>query len=236
MSTAHDAREENRPAAESHEMERYTLLERIMHWLAALTFIYLMLSGLALGYPRMSFLFDLLGGGQTTRFLHPVIGVVFTVAVVVMLVLWLREMQLEVVDRVWVTRLREYTREGHVELDIGKFNAGQKGYFWFAVVSGILLFITGLPLWFPEPFMSTGASGADRPLWVLHVARVAHHVLFLASVAGFIVHVYMSTAMLPGTMAGMTSGKVSRAWAAWHHPRWFREQDRAASDRHEDRP
>jgi len=26
-------------------------------------------------------------------------------------------------------------------------------------------------------------------------------------------------------MTAMTTGKVSRRWAAWHHPRWFREQD-----------
>jgi cytochrome b subunit of formate dehydrogenase len=57
------------------------------------------------------------------------------------------------------------------------------------------------------------------------LARLLHHALFLLSVGGFIIHVYMSTVMLPGTMPGMTGGKVTRAWAAWHHPRWFRKQE-----------
>jgi cytochrome b subunit of formate dehydrogenase len=33
----------------------------------------------------------------------------------------------------------------------------------------------------------------------------------------------MSTVFLPGTMSSMTTGRVTRRWAAWHHPRWFRQ-------------
>jgi cytochrome b subunit of formate dehydrogenase len=39
------------------------------------------------------------------------------------------------------------------------------------------------------------------------------------------VHVLLSAVVLPGTMSAMTTGRVTRAWAAWHHPRWFRERD-----------
>jgi cytochrome b subunit of formate dehydrogenase len=52
--------------AEQEEMiVRYSMLERVLHWSVAITFIYLMLSGFALGYPRMAWLYDILGGGQT---------------------------------------------------------------------------------------------------------------------------------------------------------------------------
>lgn len=213
------------PPAEAG-IERYSLFERILHWVVALTFIYLMLSGLALAYPRMAWLYDVLGGGQTVRFLHPVAGLVFTAGVLVMLVVWGRDMRIEAVDRAWVARVREYAARGHMELDIGRYNAGQKGYFWFSVVTALALLVTGLALWFPATFSSTGAAGAARPVWVLHWSRVVHHVVFLLTVGGFVVHVYMSTVMLPGTMRAMTTGRVSRAWAAWHHPRWFREHDR----------
>lgn len=194
------------------DIVRYSLVERVVHWFVALTFIYLMLSGFALGYPRMSWLYDVLGGGQTVRFLHPIIGVAFTVGVLVMLVLWLRDMLFSAVDRAWVRRLRTYAREGHVDLDIDRFNAGQKGYFWFAVLSGVLLLLTGIPLWFPDLLGRTANL----------TARWLHHALFLLSVGGFIIHVYMSTAMFPGTLRAMTRGTVERRWAAWHHPRWFR--------------
>jgi formate dehydrogenase subunit gamma len=201
--------------AEEARIERYSLFDRLLHWFIALTFIYLLLSGLALGYPRMAWLFDILGGGQTVRFLHPWVGAAFTLGILVMLVAWLRSMRFKPVDREWTRHLRTYTREGHVDLDIDKYNAGQKGYYWFSIVTGLLLLITGIPLWFPS-LMSGG--------WE-QVARLVHHVLFLLSFAGFIIHVYMSTAMLPGTFSSMTTGTVSRRWAAWHHPAWFREHE-----------
>ena len=168
-------------------IERYSLFDRILHWFVALTFIYLLLSGLALGYPRMAWLYDVLGGGQTV----------------------------ESVDREWTRKLGSYTKEGHVDLDVDKYNAGQKGYFWFSIVTGLLLFLTGIPLWFPS--LVTGG-------WA-QVFRLVHHVLFLLSFGGFIIHVYTSTVMFPGTMRAMTTGTVSRGWAAWHHPRWFRNEE-----------
>jgi formate dehydrogenase subunit gamma len=198
---------------------RYSLAERILHWFVALTFIYLMLSGFAIGYPRMAWLYDVLGGGQTVRFLHPIVGIAFTVGFVLMLVLWVRDMMFDAKDRAWARDLRNYVREGHSSVDVDRYNAGQKGYFWFAVVTGVLLLVTGLPLWFPE-LMSAGWN---------QFARLLHHAVFLLTVGGFIIHVYMSTVMLPGTMPGMTGGRVTRAWAAWHHPSWFRKQE---ADRH----
>ena len=207
----------NGEAAAGPGIERYTLFERIVHWWVALTFIALMLSGFALGYPRAYFLSGLFGGGQTMRFLHPWFGVAFTLGILWMLFSWARNMRMTAVDKQWVKRLRSYTHTGHTGLDTGRFNAGQKGYYWFSVVLGLVLFLTGLPLW--GGFLG-GAAG-----WH-HVARFLHHAAFLLMVGGFIIHVYMSTVMFPGTMSAMTTGRVSRAWAAWHHPAWFRTRDR----------
>jgi formate dehydrogenase subunit gamma len=209
-------------AAEEHRtIRRYSLGERILHWFVGLTFVYLMLSGFALAYPRMSWLYDVLGGGQTVRAVHPVVGVLFTVGVVLMVVVWVRDMRLTTVDREWARRLGTYVRSGHTGLDVDRFNAGQKGYFWYVLVTAVLLLLTGIPLWFPD----------IAALGFLRAMRVTHHVFFLLAVAGFIIHVYMSTAMFPGTITSMTSGEVSRGWAAHHHPRWFRKYDPARADR-----
>jgi len=197
--------------------ERYTFVDRIVHWVVALTFIALMVSGFALGYPRAYFLSGLFGGGQTMRFLHPWFGVAFTLGLLWMLVSWAREMRFNAGDREWVRRLKTYTGTGHTGLDVGKYNAGQKGYYWFSVVLGLVLFVTGLPLW-------GGLLGQAAAIH--HVARFLHHASFLLMVGGFIIHVYMSTLMFPGTLSAMTTGRVTRAWAAWHHPAWFRVQDR----------
>ena len=202
-------------AEQEEGIVRYSLGERLLHWFVALTFIYLLLTGFALGYPRMAWLYDILGGGQTVRFLHPIVGVGFTVGVLLMFVIWLRDMIFDAKDREWTRDLRNYVREGHSRVDVERFNAGQKGYFWFAILTGVLLLVSGLPLWFPA-LMSAGWNQS---------ARLLHHILFLLTVGGFIIHVYMSTMMLPGTVPGMTTGRVTRAWAAWHHPSWYRKQE-----------
>ena len=200
---------------EEAQIERYSLFDRLLHWFVGLTFVYLLLSGLAIGYPRMAWLFDILGRGQTVRSMHPWMGAAFTLGIVVMLFAWTRAMRFEPVDREWGRSIGRYVREGHVDLDVSKYNAGQKGYYWYAIVTGFLLLLTGIPLWFPT-LMSGGWEQA---------ARLVHHVIFLLSFAGFIIHVYMSTAMFTGTFSSMTTGTVSRRWAAWHHPAWFREHE-----------
>jgi formate dehydrogenase subunit gamma len=209
------SRTEERTQESATTLERYSLFDRVLHWFVALTFIYLMLSGLALGYPRMTWLYDVLGGGSTVESVHPWVGAGFTIGVILMLVLWAKSMRFTDVDRQWTRNLSSYTKKGHVDLDVDKYNAGQKGYFWFAIVTGIVLLLTGIPLWFPS--LVTGG-------WA-QVFRLLHHVFFLLSVGGFIIHVYTSTVMFPGTMTAMTTGSVSRGWAAWHHPRWFRDEE-----------
>jgi len=146
--------------------QRYTFAERLVHWFVAFTFIALMLSGFALGYPRAAFLSGLFGGGQTMRFLHPWFGVGFTLGIVWMLVSWAREMRMNEGDREWVRRMKTYAGSGHSGLDVGKYNAGQKGYYWFSIVFGVVLFVSGLPLWYP---WLLGSSSMQ------HIARFVHH-------------------------------------------------------------
>src|SRR5215218_3942415 len=92
------------------EIERYSLFERLVHWVVGLTFLYLLLSGMALAYPRMAWLANGLGGGQTMRAAHPWVGVVFTLGLLVMVFLWAGAMRFDRGDREWVRWLRQYTR------------------------------------------------------------------------------------------------------------------------------
>jgi formate dehydrogenase subunit gamma len=206
--------------ATSGSIVRYTLFDRILHWEVAVTFTYLLLSGMALAYPRLAWMMTWLGGGQTVRAAHPWVGIAFTIGIVIMLVMWARPMRFDGTDREWVRRLRQYTRTGHTGVDVGRYNAGQKGYYWFSVVFGVILLLSGIPLWYP--WILGAGSGLQK------ASRIIHHLSYLFMFAGFIIHVYMSTVMLPGTMSAMTSGKVTRRWALWHHPRWVREKEGSA--------
>ncbi len=56
------------------ELQRFTYLERLVHWAVGLSFVFLLLTGLAFSHPRLFWLTTLVGGGPTARILHPWIG------------------------------------------------------------------------------------------------------------------------------------------------------------------
>src|SRR5690554_1766860 len=58
---------------------RYSAGQRMNHWIVAITFVLLALSGLALFHPAFYWLTGLFGGGPWTRILHPWIGVAMVV-------------------------------------------------------------------------------------------------------------------------------------------------------------
>lgn len=67
-------------------IQRYNASDRLNHWLVAITFILLALSGLALFHPAFFFFTNLLGGGPWTRILHPFIGIAMFAGFVGMMV------------------------------------------------------------------------------------------------------------------------------------------------------
>src|SRR5690606_3572217 len=67
-------------------IERYTPNERSNHWITAICFVLLALSGLALFHPALYWLTALFGGGPWTRILHPFIGVVMFVSFLVLVI------------------------------------------------------------------------------------------------------------------------------------------------------
>ena len=59
---------------------RNTTAARINHWITAACFVLLMLSGLSMFDPMLFFLSGLFGGGQSTRAIHPWIGIVLLIS------------------------------------------------------------------------------------------------------------------------------------------------------------
>ncbi len=195
---------------------RYTLLERMVHWVAGLSFVYLLISGLAFYSPRLYWLAGLLGGGPTARAWHPLAGVIFSLAVVRMWQLWHEDMRITDVDRRWKDAMGHYIRNDDSKLpEIGRFNYGQKQLFWVMFYGGLVLLASGLVLWFTEYIP-----------WSLRILRylavLVHVAAALLTIGGFIIHVYMGTAVVRGGFTSIIRGEVSRAWARTHHALWLR--------------
>jgi formate dehydrogenase subunit gamma len=194
---------------------RYTLIERVMHWLAALVYAYVLLTGLAFYSPRLYWIATVLGGAPASRFWHPWLGVLFMGTLVWMLRTWRSDMRITAEDRQWGEAMGRYVRNQDEELpSIDRFNLGQKCFFWAMVWAGGVLLVSGLVLWLPEfiPWSLRAARGAAI---LLHVAAA------LVSIGAFIIHVYMGTAVVRGGFTSIIRGEVSHAWAKTHHRLWY---------------
>ena len=198
---------------------RFSFEERAIHWLAALSFLYAAFTGLALWSPRLFWLASIFGGGNTVRGWHPWGGVIFSLALCFMFRNWARQMRLDAEDRAWLRQAHRYATHREVGLpEAGRFNAGQKMLFWTQSTSTLFLFFSGLVLWFPE----------TMPRSLRLTAILIHPIVAIISIGGIIVHIYMGTAAVPEAFRGMIQGWVRPAWAASHHPKWYRDIKRRA--------
>jgi formate dehydrogenase subunit gamma len=191
---------------------RYGLKERVIHAVAGLSFTYLLLTGLAFWTPALYWLASVLGGGYLSRVLHPWVGVVFAVAVASMAVTWWRDMRITADDRRWRRAMSRYIRNEDVGVPpAGRFNYGQKMLFWLMLWGGVALLASGLVMWFV-------ASVPWELRWLRTVATLTHAVAALLTIGGFIVHVYMGVAVVPGGLSAILHGEVSEEWDRHHHP------------------
>ncbi len=213
--------------ATTRSIQRYAFRERIVHALAGVSYVYLLLTGLAFWAPWLYWLAVMLGGGYLSRVLHPWVGLVFTAAVIWMFVIWRNDMRITREDRVWRTAIVHYIRHEDAKVPAaGRFNYGQKMLFWLMLWGGVALLLSGLILWF--------VSAIAWDLRILRYAAVLVHAsAALLTIGGFIVHVYMGVAVVPGGLGAIIHGEVTEDWARHHHPLWLRQRQAvAAPDAH----
>jgi formate dehydrogenase subunit gamma len=206
--------------ARSHSEERilrYTLAERVVHWIAGLSYLYLLMTGLAFWSPYLFWLADLAGGGPTARLWHPWTGLIWCVAVFWMYAAWRGDMRTTEADRAWAKRLGDYIRNQDENLPpIGRFNSGQKQFFWVMFYGGLALLLSGVAMWFVNDIPWSWG-------WLRYTAVLVHVVAALVTIGAFMIHVYMGTAMVRGGFSSIIRGEVTGAWARMHHRLWYEQ-------------
>ena len=198
-------------------IHRFSAIQRLIHWAVGISFTLLLLTGLAFSYPSLFWLTNLLGGGSMARVAHPWVGLIFSVSMAATFLMWVRDMTLTATDWRWLRAIRSYAR--HQTADIppaGKYNGGQKLFFWAQTLLGVMFLISGLALWFPE----TVATVVPNASLLLASMRLVHYAATLAGGLLLTLHVYLGIFAFPGTARGMIDGKVTHAWANVHHPAW----------------
>jgi formate dehydrogenase subunit gamma len=194
---------------------RYSFHERLVHWLAAFSYIYLLLTGLAFWSPWLFWIAMLFGGATVSRELHPWAGLIFVLATLMMYEMWGKQMRQTESDKEFWRAVSHYVRnEDELVPSADRFNAGQKFLFWGFFWCGILLLLSGLILWFTHlvPW---------NLRYLRYFAVIVHPAAALLTIGLFIIHVYMGTAMERGAFGSVIRGDVSAGWAKRYHRVWY---------------
>lgn len=197
-------------------VDRYTVAARINHWITAVCLVLLALSGLALFHPSLFFLTGLFGGGQMARLLHPWIGVVMFVSFCGLFIRFWRLNLWDRSDSAWIGNPGDVLAGKEEKLpEVGKYNAGQKLYFWGMSITIVILLLSGIVTW--QQYFGDRFTIDQKRMGVL-----VHALAAIVAICLWIVHVYAAI-WVRGTINAMTRGKVTGGWAWRHHRRWLRE-------------
>ena len=197
-------------------VSRYRGITRLNHWVTAASLIILALSGLALFHPALYFLTGIFGGGQTTRWLHPFVGIVlFFSFMLLFLQMWRLNLP-KPEDTTWVANIGELVAGDEEKLpELGKYNAGQKFVFWAMTALIVILIVTGIMIW--QQYFPDLVTIPTR-----RIALLLHSLSAVAIILVFIMHVFAAI-WTKGTIRAMTRGTVTGGWAWKHHRKWLRE-------------
>ena len=210
--------------ASGNRIQRFNVFERTTHWFTVGIFWLLALTGLVLLYGRFV-LIPLLGPdgfgltASACKEAHNLFGPMFLVAILMLFVTFVKDNFYVRGDFTWLLKGGGLLGGGHVSA--GRFNAGEKIWFWIAVLGGMVLCVTGLILDF-------AVLGQGRE--VMALSHVLHGIVALVVITVSFGHIYLGTAGVEGTLGSMTTGNVDEAWAKSHHDRWYAEVKAAASD------
>jgi formate dehydrogenase subunit gamma len=199
-------------------IERFSAVERTVHWTVAICFVTLGVTGLIITFGK-TVLLPLIGYtlfawlAILAKNLHNFIGPILVVALPIMIVLFLHENLFRSYDWAWFRKMGGYVTGEHVPA--GKANAGQKVLFWLMVVIvGLTLCVTGLILDFPN-FNQTRQT--------MQTANTIHLIAGIVGVVLVAGHIYLGTVGMRGAWEAMRYGYVDETWAREHHEYWYND-------------
>jgi formate dehydrogenase subunit gamma len=193
---------------------RFTGFERFSHWLTAVSFVLLGLTGLNITFGKLVLL-PVIGPdafsdfAQTAKYVHNFVSFSFVLGLFLIVTLWIKDNIPRRVDIDWIRQGGGFIKSKHAPA--GRFNAGEKMVFWFALVAGIAVIVSGYLLLFPFYLLNiAGMQGA----------QVIHAVVAVLFVAVILAHIYIGTLGMEGAFEAMGTGEVDLNWAKEHHDQW----------------
>ncbi|MDD3324838.1 MAG: formate dehydrogenase subunit gamma [Sulfurospirillaceae bacterium] len=212
------------PKVFSHEGKKvyaFDMFNRVVHQIAAISFIVIVPTGFVIVFG------DFFGGGTFVRLcknLHGIFTIPFAIVVIPMFVMWVKDMFLHWDDIKWLMIVGGYLSKVKNPVPAGKFNAGQKTWYWLATLGGVLMIVTGAMMYFLDFKIEmlnniTGLSQID----LLRVSAILHNVVGFAVVALFFVHIYMSIFAIKGAIHSILTGYKEEEEVKILHSSWYRK-------------
>jgi len=197
---------------------RFKAFERFSHWLTAVSFVVLGLTGLNITFGKV-LLLPLIGPeafsnvSEAAKYLHNFTSFAFVAGLILIAVIFFRDNLFEKVDAEWLKQGGGFIKSRHAPA--GRFNPGEKLVYWFSLAAGVTISASGILLLFPF----FGTDIADMQL-----AQVIHAVVAVLFVALILGHIYIGTLGMEGAFEAMGTGEVDLNWAKEHHDRWLAQQ------------
>lgn len=226
---------------------RFMTIERAAHWLLAVSFIILALTGLAITYGK-TFLSPLLGKelfatiAITGKWLHNYVAFAFMAGLAMIFVMWIKDNFPSRSDLTWIAQGGGLlSKRSHPPAK--KFNFGQKLIFWAVILGGASISLSGISLLFPyetamfsKTFALLNIFGLGLPTDLSAVqeqqlASLWHAAMAIFLVAVILAHIYIGTIGMEGAFDAMGSGEVDVNWAKEHHSLWYEEVARGEQGR-----
>ncbi|HYF08192.1 MAG TPA: formate dehydrogenase subunit gamma [Acetobacteraceae bacterium] len=198
-------------------LQRFNGIERANHWMVASCFIILALSGLNITFGRF-ILLPIVGPeaftaiSQWGKYAHNFLAFPFTLGLVVMLLLWVKDNIPNRVDVAWFKSFGGFFGGAHPQA--GRFNGGQKLVFWITVLGGGIVAASGYFLIFP---FWTDIGG-------IQTSHIIHSLLGVLMIAAMLAHIYIGSIGMEGAFDAMGSGQVDLNWAKEHHSLWVEQE------------
>ena len=191
-----------------------------MHWTVALGFVLLALTGFIIFFQGSASLLNS-SVGSLIRILHRIGAAMFIIAPLLYLLFsnkrfaWTEAFKWGKTDLGWLKAApKHYFIGGDGMPPQGKYNTGQKLYYLFALVCGLLLAVSGLALWFD--WFSGKMS---------FIVLIIHDLSAVILVAFFFVHLYL-TSIHPRerkSFEAMATGMMEEEYAKHHHELWYND-------------
>ncbi|MEL7467496.1 MAG: formate dehydrogenase subunit gamma [Pseudomonadota bacterium] len=231
-------------------IERFKSVERFAHWLLAVSFILLAVTGLNLLYGK-DWILPLIGkesfalATNAGKWVHNNVAWAFMLAIVMVFFMWVRHNLPSLLDLRWFAQGGGLVGLGHPPAR--KFNAGQKLIFWSVILLGGSISASGISLLFPyeapmfaKTFVILNDVGISQlvmgaplateltPIEEMQYAQIWHTVVAFAMIFIILAHIYIGSVGMEGAFDAMGSGQVDLNWAREHHGLWVDEEQEKA--------